>query len=162
MSRRPTSSPSTSKIDVNVLVYAHRTDTHGHEAFRTWLEETAARDAPFVVPDLVMSGFLRVVTHPRIFDPPTPLEEALKVVEALRAQPNHVSIAPGLRHWDLFTRLCRVANAKGSLVPDAYLAALAIESGSEWITTDRDFARFPDLRWRHPLEPHALEANRPS
>lgn len=146
-------------LDVNVLVYAHRTDTHGNAAFRTWLEETAARDAPFAVPGLVMSGFLRVVTHPRIFDPPTPLEEALRVAEALCAQPNHVNIAPGPRHWDLFARLCRVANAKGSLVPEAYLAALAIESGSEWITTDRDFAPFPDLRWRHPLEPHAFRAH---
>ena len=138
-------------LDVNVLVYAHREDTPEHEAFRSWLEETVAAEAPFAVPELVLSGFLRVVTHPRIFAPPTPLEQALAVVEALRAQPNYLSIAPGPRHWDLFTRLCRDANVKGALVPDAYLAALAIESGGEWITTDRDFARFPGLRWRHPL-----------
>ncbi|MCZ7665607.1 MAG: type II toxin-antitoxin system VapC family toxin [Thermoleophilia bacterium] len=139
-------------LDVNILVYAHREDAPGHEAFRRWLEETIAADAAFAVPELVLSGFLRVVTHPRIFAPPTPLDEALLAVEALRAQPNYLSIAPGPRHWDLFVRLCRTANAKGPLVPDAYLAALAIESGSEWITTDRDFARFPDLHWRHPLQ----------
>jgi predicted nucleic acid-binding protein len=60
-------------------------------------------------------------------------------------------VVPGVRHWEIFDRLCRAAGAKGSLVADAYLAALAIESGSEWITTDRDFSRFPGLRWRHPL-----------
>ena len=60
-------------------------------------------------------------------------------------------VAPGPRHWRLFTDLCRVAGAKGAIVADAYLAALAIESGSDWITTDRDYARFPGLRWRHPL-----------
>ena len=64
---------------------------------------------------------------------------------------NAVTLAPGERHWDIFQRLCREANAKGNLIPDAYLAALAIESGAEWITTDRDYARFPGLRWRHPL-----------
>lgn len=138
-------------LDVNVLVYAHREDTPEHKAFRGWLEQIVAAETPFAVPELVLSGFLRVVTHPRIFAPPTPLDQALAVVDALRAQPNYVSIAPGPRHWDLFVGLCRTANAKGGLVPDAYLAALAIESGSEWITTDRDFARFPGLRWRHPL-----------
>lgn len=145
-------------IDVNVLVYAHREDAPGHEAYRLWLEETVGGDAPFAVPELVLSGFLRVVTHPRIFAPPTPLEDALAVVEALRAQPNYLSIAPGARHWDLFVTLCRTANAKGPLVPDAYLAALAIESGGEWITTDRDFARFPGLRWRHPLPDRGVES----
>ena len=60
-------------------------------------------------------------------------------------------VGPGERHWDIFARLCRDASAKGNLVADAYLAAMAIESGNEWITTDRDYARFPGLRWRHPL-----------
>lgn len=62
-----------------------------------------------------------------------------------------MTLAPGKRHWDIFQRLCDEANAKGNLNPDAYLTALAIESGVEWITTDRDYARFPDLRCRHPL-----------
>jgi len=81
-----------------------------------------------------------------------PLDAALRFVEGLRAQPNAAVIAPGRRHWTIFSRLCREVAAKGNLVPDAYLAALAIESGSEWITTDRDFSRFPGLRWRHPLD----------
>ncbi len=138
-------------VDVNVLVHAYREDAPSHSVYREWLEGVVNSDAAFGVADLVLSGFLRVVTHPRIFAPPTPIEQALEFTDALRAQPNCVVVAPGPRHWDVFTRLCRTAVVKGSLVADAYLAALAIESGSEWITTDRDYSRFPGLRWRHPL-----------
>ena len=70
---------------------------------------------------------------------------------ALRDRSNAVLVAPGPRHWTIFERLCTESGARGNLVPDAYHAALAIESGSEWITTDRDYGRFPGLRWRHPL-----------
>jgi hypothetical protein len=104
------------------------------------------------VSDIVLSGFLRVVTHPHAFRDPTPLDAALAFVTQVRDRPNAVSVSPGERHWDIFTRLCRTVGAKGSLVPDAYLAALAIECGAEWVTTDRDYARFPGLRWRHPLQ----------
>ena len=83
---------------------------------------------------------------------PSLLDEAIAFVEEVRGQPNCVVIRPGPRHWSLFTRLCRQATVKGNLVPDAYLAAMAIESGSEWISTDRDFSRFPGLKWRHPLD----------
>ncbi|MGH2829103.1 MAG: TA system VapC family ribonuclease toxin, partial [Actinomycetota bacterium] len=102
--------------------------------------------------DLVLSAFVRVVTHPAIFTPPTDIETALYSAERLRDQPNSVMVEPGPRHWSIFSRLCKEAGVRGSLVPDAFLAAVAIESGSEWITTDRDFARFPGLRWRHPLQ----------
>jgi toxin-antitoxin system PIN domain toxin len=93
-----------------------------------------------------------VVTHPRVFAAPTPLAEALDFLRQVRDRPNRVEVAPGARHWSLFTALCERTGATGNRVPDAYLAALAIESGSEWITTDRGFARFPGLSWRHPLE----------
>ena len=86
--------------------------------------------------DLVLSSFLRIATHSRIFDPPSPLDTALTFATQVRDRPNRVAIAPGARHWDIFTRLCRQVQCKGNLVQDAYLAALAIESGSEWITTD--------------------------
>jgi predicted nucleic acid-binding protein len=76
---------------------------------------------------------------------------ALVFVEALRAQPNCVLISPGPRHWPIFTGLCRAANARGNLIPDAYLAAAAIESGSELISTDRDFSRFTGVQWRPPF-----------
>jgi toxin-antitoxin system PIN domain toxin len=139
-------------IDVNVLVYAHRAELPDHDRFHKWLDACVESDQAFGIADVVLSGFLRIVTHPGIMKPPTPLEQALQAVEKLRGRPNCVVIAPGPRHWEIFTRLCRVAGVKGNLVPDAYLAGLAIESGSEWITTDRDYSRFPGLRWRHPLD----------
>jgi toxin-antitoxin system PIN domain toxin len=137
--------------DVNVLVYAHRADARDHTRYREWLEGVGNGQESFALADLVLSGFLRVVTHPRVFAVPTPLDRALEFAETLRSLPNAVHVEPGDRHWDIFASLCRRAEARGDLVPDAWLAALAIESGSEWITTDRDYARFPGLRWRHPL-----------
>ena len=138
-------------VDVNVLVYAFREDTPGHPAYKAWLDALVGSDEAYAVADQVLSGFLRVVTHPRVFHPPTPLEPALAFVDAFRHHPSAVPVAPRGRHWDIFTRLCRDTEARGNLVPDAWLAALAIESGCEFITSDRDYARFPALRWRHPL-----------
>lgn len=135
-------------FDVNVLVHAFREDAPRHREMRQWLEEGIYSEGAFGISDLVLSGFLRVVTHRRVFNPPTPLEDALGFVEALRNQPNCVHLSTGRRHWKIFTRLCRESEAEGNLIPEAYLAALAIESGSEWITTDRDFEEFPRLRWK--------------
>jgi toxin-antitoxin system PIN domain toxin len=138
--------------DVNVLVYAHREDAPGHAAYRDWLEALINGDQAYAVSDLVMSGFLRIVTHPRVFNPPTDLATAFAFTKVIRSRPNAVPIAPGPRHWDIFKNLCAAAGVKGNLIPDAYLAALAIESGSEWVTTDHDYSRFPGLKWRHPLQ----------
>ncbi len=137
--------------DVNVLVYAHRRDAPDHVRYRSFLETTLGADASYGMCDTVLAGFLRVVTHPRVFRDPTPLPAALEFANELRSRPNCVVVRPGARHWDIFVRLVRESGAKGNLVPDAYLAALAIESGCEWITTDRDYARFKQLRWRSPL-----------
>lgn len=101
--------------------------------------------------DLVLSGFVRVVTHPRVFKQPSSLDDAMTFASQLRDQPNCVVIVPGNAHWRIFTRLCAEANVRGNLVPDAYFAALAIEHGCDWITTDGDFSRFAGLKWRHPL-----------
>lgn len=138
--------------DVNVLVYAHREDAPDHQAYRGWLETVLLGDEPLGLSDLVLSGFLRVVTHPRVFKKPSPLDAALEFATQLRDSPTCVAVQPGLRHWEIFTRLCRQARVRGNLVADAFLAAMAIESGGEWITTDRDYSRFPGLRSRHPLE----------
>ena len=137
--------------DVNVLVYAHREDTANHAAYRSWLERVVNGDEAFGVSRLVLSGFVRVVTHAKVFNKPSPVEAAVAFADQLREPPNSVPVDPGPRHWGIFRRLCVEAGAKGNLVPDAYLAALAIESGCEWITTDRDYGRFGGLRWRHPL-----------
>jgi uncharacterized protein len=139
-------------IDVNVLVYAHKTGTERHDEYMAWLRDTVGSQAPFGLSELAMSGFIRVVTHPRVFDTPSTLEEAFGFVESLRIRRNAVAIRPGSRHWDIFRECCQAGGARGSLVADAYHAALAIETGSTWITTDRDFARFPHLDWRHPLD----------
>ena len=139
-------------VDVNVLVYAHRKDSQDHDRYRAWLETWMDSDSAFGVSDLVLSGFVRVVTHPRVFKRPTPTDLALEFATAIRSRPNCVPIAPSSRHWEIFVRLCGDVTARGNLVPDAYLAALAIESGSEWISTDRDYSRFPRLNWRHPLD----------
>ena len=138
--------------DVNVLVYAHREDSGRHAACRTWLEGVVNGNESYGVSELVLSGFVRVVTHPRIFTKPSPLADALEFTEQLRSRPNCVPVAPGRRHWDIFRTLCLEADARGNLVPDAFLAAMAIEAGCEWISTDRDFCRFKGLRWRHPIQ----------
>jgi hypothetical protein len=137
--------------DVNVLVYAHREDTANHSACREWLEGAINGDEAYAMSELVLSGFVRVVTHPKVFGRPSRGTDAFAFAEQLRQQSNCVRVEPGPRHWDVFRRLCTESGAKGNLVPDAYFAALAIESGCEWISTDRDFSRFKGLRWRHPL-----------
>jgi toxin-antitoxin system PIN domain toxin len=138
-------------VDVNVLVYAHRGDAPNHSEFSRWLEALINSDQAYGMADPVLTGSLRIGTHPSIFNPPSDLSSSSAFVNEVRDQPNCVHITPGARHWDIFTRLCTVAGTKGNLVPDAYLAALAIESGNNWVTTDRDYSRFPGLEWRHPL-----------
>lgn len=139
-------------IDVNVLVYAHRQDSPNHEAHLHWLESVINSEQAYGVSDHVLSGFLRVVTHPSIFATPSTFGDALEFAIQLKNRPNVVNVVPGPRHWEIFTRLCRESDALGNLIPDAFFAALAIESGSEWVTTDRGFSRFSGLRWRHPLQ----------
>ena len=98
----------------------------------------------------VLNGVIRIATHPKVFVVPSKLEEVIEFCNALLNQPHCLIIQPGERHWEIFVRLCLEADARGNLVPDAWLAALAIESGCEWITLDRDYARFPGLRWYVP------------
>jgi len=139
-------------VDVNVLVYAHRPEAPNHAAHLVWLEEARRGPEKLGLAPIVASGFLRVVTHPRIFKEPTPLNIALEFLEILRASPATVSVIPGERHWEIFVDLCNQIDAKGNKVPDAFLAALAIEQGATWISADRGFGGYPGLRWVHPLE----------
>jgi len=134
-----------------VLVYAQRGGTPEHDQVGAWLQDVANASAPFGLSTLVLSGALRILTHPRVFANPTPLNDALTFIHELQARPNCVEIAPGARHWEIFSGLCETTNATGNEIPDAYLAALAIESGSDWITTDAGFARYAGLRYSHPL-----------
>lgn len=135
---------------MNVLVHAFRVDSTDHEICRSWLENVVNGDACYGMSPQVLSGVVRVVTHPKVFKQPSPLHEVLDFCGLLLAQPQCNIIQPGERHWDIFIRLCKQADVRGNLVPDAWFAALAIETGCEWITLDRDFARFPGVRWRTP------------
>jgi toxin-antitoxin system PIN domain toxin len=139
-------------VDVNVLVYAHRAESPDHGEYRAWLKQVRRDDEPLALSSLVLSGFLRVVTHHRIFRQPTPLATAVDFVRALRSSPNSVSISPGERHWDIFMELCGAIEARGNDVPDAHRAAMAVEHGATWYSADRSFARFRGLRWVHPLD----------
>ena len=137
--------------DVNVFLYAHRPESPRHEEYRQWLAEALTSIEPFGVSELVLSSFLRIATHSRIYREPTPLGVALDFCRAVVDAPAAVRVRPGPDHWSLFTTLVDQAGARGNLVPDAYLAALALELGATWVTTDRGFARYPHLRWMQPL-----------
>lgn len=137
-------------LDANVLVTAMREDAPRHGEVNAYLERLRRAPEPFGVSDLVLSGALRVLTHPRVFLPPTPPQIARAWVAALRSTPNAVVVAPGPRHWELYSQLLEQTGAIGNLIADAWHAALAIEHGCELISDDADFARFPALRWRRP------------
>jgi toxin-antitoxin system PIN domain toxin len=135
-------------LDVNVVLAAHRADHPHHRTVRPWFDDLLAGDEPFIVPTTVWASFLRLATHRRVFAVPTPREEAFEFVEAVSAQPHHLTAAPGRRHLLLLRRLCAEADALGDLVPDAVLAAIACEHGCEVATLDRDFARFTSVPYR--------------
>lgn len=138
--------------DVNVLVLAHRVDQPDHEPIRAWLEDEVNSDRPFALADLAVAGFLRIVTNPRIYRRPTALATALAFVDGLVDQPTAVPVAAGPRHWSILRRLLEAADARGNLVPDAHLAAIASEHGATLATRDRGFARFPGVPWLDPID----------
>jgi uncharacterized protein len=138
--------------DVNVLVYAHRIDSHPeHPRFAAWITRLATGPEPFALSVLALVGLVRVVTNRRIFPRPSTLDEALAFANELIGRPTARLVGPGPKHWDLVTELCYAAKATAKLVADAQHAAIAIEHGCTLVTTDSDFRLFPNLRWRHPL-----------
>lgn len=137
--------------DINVFVYAHRTDLAEHARYASFLEQLMNGPEPVALSELVLFGFVRVTTHAKAFNPPTRMELAWEFVSEIVDHPNSRLIRPGLEHWRIFRGLCDKTKATGKLVADAYHAAVAIEHGCEWLTNDFDFSRFSDLRTRHPL-----------
>ena len=115
--------------DVNVLIYAFRREAAHHHQYRQWLLDVIDDEPAFGLSDLVLSGVVRIITNPRIFRDPTPVGLAFAFVERLLEQPNCVLVRPGARHWSIFRRVCAESGAKGPLIPDAFFAPLAIESG---------------------------------
>jgi toxin-antitoxin system PIN domain toxin len=137
--------------DVNVLIYAFRTDSADHQQYKEWLESVVNGPAAYGIAPQVLASVVRLTTHTRIYRRPSSRADAFDFCRLLLEQPNATVTAPGARHWSIFEDLCTKAKATGNLAQDAWFAALAIESGCEWITTDRDYARFPGLSWREPL-----------
>ena len=136
--------------DVNVLIYAFRSDTAEHKACRSWLDDIVNGDQAYGIAPQVLASLVRITTNRRVFARPSTLGDALAFAGAILDQPHCQVIQPGPRHWEIFTSLCRKTKVAGNLVADAWFAALAIESGCEWITTDRDYSRFEGLRWTTP------------
>jgi uncharacterized protein len=134
--------------DVNVLIYAFRADVPQHKLCREWLADVVMSDATFGVSPLALAGVIRITTNPRAYREPSSLENVVNFCDNLLGQPNCHVVEPGDRHWDIFKRLCLQTDTRGRRTTDAWFAALAIEWGCEWITFDRDFARFPSLQWR--------------
>ena len=136
--------------DLNVLISAHRSDSPMHGPCRDWLQEVFAGDEAFGLCAPVLIGLVRILTHPRVFRPPDTHDQAFAFVGSLVAHPNALVLNPGRDHLALFEGLCRRADARGDLVTDAYLAALAVETGALLVSLDGDFALFPGLRWCEP------------
>jgi toxin-antitoxin system PIN domain toxin len=137
--------------DGNVLVYAFRVDSKDHTLYKAWLEDVINGPSAYGVSPQVLASVVRTCSHPKIFIEPSGIDELLNFCDALITQPNARIVNPGDRHWAIFGKLCLDAKATGNLAQDAWNAALAIEAGCEWITTDRDYTRFQGLNWRSPF-----------
>ena len=128
--------------DVNILVYAHRREDPCHEFYRHWMERLVNGPEPFALSLLVAVAFVRIVTHPSFSPCPSPLHQALSVIDSLAVMPNCIMPKLGDQHWKLVRTLCDATSASGKLVADAQHAAVAIEHGCTWVTRDTDFEAF--------------------
>ena len=137
-------------LDVNVVLAAHRADHPHHAAVRGWFDAMLSDQERFAVPASVWASFLRLATNRRIFEVPTPRQDAFAFIDAVTAQPLHLELGPGRRHLALLRELCDESDAIGDLIADAAMAAIAAEHGGEIVTLDRDFARFTSVRHRRP------------
>lgn len=138
-------------LDANILLYAYNADASQHLDTRRWLEQQLATLDPIGIPWVTLWGFLRISTNPRLTRIVLRAEEVFQAVGELLAHPQVIVVEPGPRHAEILEQLVRNAGATGPRVTDAALAALAIEHGATLASTDRDFSRFPNLRWVNPL-----------
>ncbi len=138
-------------IDANLLIYAHVKNLPQHVAAKGWLDKCLNASAPVGLPWPSLLGFLRIVTNPRIFERPESIKDAWKQVkEWLECQSAWIP-RPAERHVEILEGLIVDLNITANLVPDAHLAALAIEHGLILCSADGDFGRFPDLKWQNPI-----------
>jgi hypothetical protein len=138
-------------LDVNLLLYAQDSTSERHFAARTWLGSVFAGQELIGLPWQVVWAFLRLTTNPRIFANILSMDEAVEIVQHWMELRQVRLLVPGERHWSLFKKMLIEGQVRGPLTTDAELAALTIEHGGVLHTTDRDFARFPGLRWVNPL-----------
>jgi uncharacterized protein len=139
-------------LDANILLYAYDSTSAKHAQAREWLETVFNEEPLLGIPWQTISAFLRVVTNAGLPGQRFTVEEAVKVVDQWMAQPNVRFLAPGEEHWNLLRRMLLTGQARGPMVTDAQLAAITLEHGGTLCSTDRDFARFPGLRWSNPLD----------
>jgi toxin-antitoxin system PIN domain toxin len=133
-------------VDTNILVYAHRRQPPHHDKALAWLRHLAEGNIPWAIPVFSLAEFVRVVTHARVFTPPSTLEEALEALDGLLRSPTVRVLNPGPRFPALFRQAAATADARGNLAFDAQIAAVCREQGaSRLLTLDRDFSRFPGL-----------------
>lgn len=137
--------------DLNLLVHAYNVGSPVHAKARAWWEGALGDPAPVGMPWVVILGFVRITTHPKILASPLPASAACERAEAWLGQPQVLLLHPGERHAGILFGLLRSLGTAGNLTTDAHLAALAIENQAELHTTDADFSRFGGLRWRNPL-----------
>ena len=137
--------------DVNVLLAGYRADHVHHRLARRFLDEARTGTQPIALSDFALASVVRLATNPRVFVNPDPVEGVLEYAEALLEPPAQL-LQPGGAHWTRFAELCRHLQLRGNLVPDAYLAAVALEQRAELVTFDRGFGRYPRLRWRCLLD----------
>jgi hypothetical protein len=139
-------------VDTNVLVYAHRRDHELHQRAVTVLRDLAEAPEPWSLPWPCVHEFIAVTTHPRVFDPPSTLGEALEQVAAWLGSPSLVLLAERFDHWQHLRLLLEAGDGRGGRVHDARIAALCLAHGvTELWSADRDFGRFPQIRVRNPL-----------
>jgi toxin-antitoxin system PIN domain toxin len=140
-------------VDTNLLVYAHRRDSVWHTAAAGVLRELAEGARPWAIPWPAVHEFLAVVTHPRIYDPPSTLAGACAQIELWVLSPSLVLLNEGPQYWRVLAGLLNDGQVTGARVHDAHVAALCAEHGiAELWTADRDFSRFPSLPLRNPLQ----------
>jgi len=137
--------------DINLLVYAYDNSVPSHHVAARWWEELLSGTTPVGIPHLVLFGFTRLITNPRVVSHPKSVVETADFVRSWIAQPNVQIIQPADGHTDRVLDLLKQINAGGNLVTDAQLAALAIEHHAILHTADADFLRFPGLRWHNPI-----------
>ncbi len=138
-------------LDLNLLLYAVNQDAAQHQRAKAWLEAALAGAETVALPWTVLLGFLRVSTHPRLFEAPLTPERATEIVDGWLARPNVVTLNPGDGHWAILRSLLSQTGTAGNLTTDSHLAAMAIENGCELCSTDSDFARFRRVRWVNPI-----------